>query len=441
MNRSDIFVSIASYRDPELIPTLKDMIASAAHPENLHIAVCWQDEGDFTPFIKAGFRAEGTVQLAENTRCFTYCAAQITIIYRHYFQSEGACWARHLCETLYRNEAYFLQIDSHCRFAKQWDNQMIAMLQSLIADSPQPVLSAYPPGYQPGEDEKRQQFVNRMIFREFTKEGIPMAGSKNFTASRPERGSYLAGGFIFSHGKFVTDVANDPQIFFAGEEIAMAVRAFTCGYDVYHPHQPLIWHYYQRAECPKVWQDHDNDARERGEVSHSWWQRDQRSKQRIATLLGLTDDNADTLAPYGPGKVRTLREFEYQTGLLFRLHATQPAVTDARKQAFFADKPVSESAWLASFSIRYDKHISLPLSELSVSETPYQFIQMGVYDKDNLLLYSQRLDPPSSEEDSALPSARIHVTFSTHNPCAPASIRFCGWHAESGWGSLTEQAW
>lgn len=161
-----------------------------------------------------------------------------------------------------------------------------------------------------------------------------MAGSKNFTASRPERGSYLAGGFIFSHGKFVTDVANDPQIFFAGEEIAMAVRAFTCGYDVYHPHQPLIWHYYKRAECPKVWQDHDNDARERGEVSHSWWQRDQRSKQRIATLLGLTDDNADTLAPYGPGKVRTLREFEYQTGLLFRLHATQAAVTDARKQAF-----------------------------------------------------------------------------------------------------------
>jgi len=34
-----IFVQIASYRDPELIPTIKDLIEKAHHPENLKICL------------------------------------------------------------------------------------------------------------------------------------------------------------------------------------------------------------------------------------------------------------------------------------------------------------------------------------------------------------------------------------------------------------------
>ena len=37
-----IFVQIASYRDPQLLPTLRDMINNADHPENLRIGICWQ---------------------------------------------------------------------------------------------------------------------------------------------------------------------------------------------------------------------------------------------------------------------------------------------------------------------------------------------------------------------------------------------------------------
>lgn len=47
------------------------------------------------------------------------------------------------------------------------------------------------------------------------------------------RCGYLAGGLFFSDGSFAREVPNDPNIFFIGEEIAMAARAFTHGYDIY----------------------------------------------------------------------------------------------------------------------------------------------------------------------------------------------------------------
>jgi hypothetical protein len=37
-----IFIQIASYRDPQLLPTLKDMLDKADHPENLRVGICWQ---------------------------------------------------------------------------------------------------------------------------------------------------------------------------------------------------------------------------------------------------------------------------------------------------------------------------------------------------------------------------------------------------------------
>lgn len=75
------------------------------------------------------------------------------------------------------------------------------------------------------------------------------------------RCGYLAGVY-FSDGSFAREVPNDPNIFFIGEEIAMAARAFTHGYDIYAPHKILLWHFYTRSEHSKVWSDHNNEAKE-----------------------------------------------------------------------------------------------------------------------------------------------------------------------------------
>ena len=436
----DIFVSIASYRDPQLIPTLNDMISNAAAPHCLHIAVCWQDEEDFSVFSEAGFTSANPASAGECRRFF-FKGASVTVIRRHYLASEGACWARHLSETCYREENYFLQVDSHSRFITGWDQQMIAMLEALTSLSELPILSAYPPGYQPGDDEpkSKQRSVSRMIFREFTREGIPMVGSQAFSAPGPVRGSYLAGGFIFAPGRFVRDVPNDPHIFFAGEEIAMSVRAFTRGYDVYHPHIPLLWHYYKREECAKIWQDHNDEARQQGSISQAWWERDRQSKHRICTLLGLDNDARDIAPPYGLGCRRTLRQFEYQTGLHLRLRAVQPEVAGDEKRAFFAVPPASDSEWLAMFTLWHEKKVTLSLPELPGSG--YEFLRLSVYDRDNRLLFTCRL-PPADGTPGKEPSATsLSIRFSTPPCCYPQTLRICGWQGETGWGEVTEEKW
>ena len=39
-----IFVQIVSYRDPELIPTVLNLVETAKYPENLRINVAWQHD-------------------------------------------------------------------------------------------------------------------------------------------------------------------------------------------------------------------------------------------------------------------------------------------------------------------------------------------------------------------------------------------------------------
>ena len=42
--------------------------------------------------------------------------------------SKGACWARAEAMKLWRGERWFLQVDSHCRFAPGWDETLIRMM-------------------------------------------------------------------------------------------------------------------------------------------------------------------------------------------------------------------------------------------------------------------------------------------------------------------------
>ncbi|MGD8107634.1 GlcNAc-transferase family protein [Pantoea sp. FN0302] len=447
-NPATIFISIASYRDPELLPTLRDMLRHAAHPENLHIAICWQDNEMPEFFEQAGFTPQGgRVVEGREVLMFRYNQARIDVISVHYYTSQGACWARSLAETLFENERYFLQIDSHCRFIPDWDNEMTAMLRQLQTTSPRPIISSYPPAYKPGDDEEasKKTYVSRLIFREYDTQGIPMFSSTPFQAEVPVRGSYLAGGFIFTLGDFVKTVPNDPQIFFAGEEIAMAVRAFTHGYDVYHPHKPLLWHYYQRKEHSKVWGDHNNQAKDQGKVEKAWWERDLVAKKRVRTLLGLEEkESVASLAPYTLGNQRTLRQFEYQAGICLQKSTVLPEVLDSEKINFFATPPADETEWLNRQFAYYKKSITLNASDYETDETRMSNLHLSVYNAQNILLYKRTLEPQELETlrtESADNLPTLLLEFKTASIDRPSVIRICPWSDTSGWGNVTEKAW
>ena len=114
-NLPTIFVQIASYRDPQLLPTLEDLLKNAKNPERLVFSIAWQhskeDEWDTLDQYKDDPRFK--------------------IIDINYKNSKGACWARNLLQQQYDDETYTLQIDSHHRFTKNWDFELIKELKNL----------------------------------------------------------------------------------------------------------------------------------------------------------------------------------------------------------------------------------------------------------------------------------------------------------------------
>ena len=41
-SKNAIFIQIASYRDPQLVPTIKDCLKNAKYPKNLVFSIAWQ---------------------------------------------------------------------------------------------------------------------------------------------------------------------------------------------------------------------------------------------------------------------------------------------------------------------------------------------------------------------------------------------------------------
>jgi hypothetical protein len=126
---------------------------------------------------------------------------------------------------------------------------------------------------------------------------------------QPLRARFLAAGFLFAAGRFVEEVPYDPELYFMGEESAMTVRAFTHGYDLFHPAETIIWHEYIRPNARKHWSDHSDATDE----LRPWSKLDEISRRKIQRLL-----SGEPVASFGLGEERTLGEYEVYAGLSFR---------------------------------------------------------------------------------------------------------------------------
>lgn len=329
-----IFVQMAAYRDPELVPTLVSLLDNATAPERLHICVAWQhcDEASIDQFDSL------------RTRC------RLTLLDIPYAESRGACWARHKIQQHYAGEAYTLQLDSHHRFAEGWDATCIAMLEGLRARGvAKPLLTAYLPSYDPSQDPAaRAPDPWRLAFDRFIPEGAiffrpeAMAGWQSMDAPEPAR--FYSAHFAFTIGEFALEVQHNPEFYFHGEEITITVRAFTHGYDLFHPHRHVAWHEYTRRGRAKHWDDH-----------REWGRLNEATHDRCRRLLGMDayrdrpdDVTAEQTGPYGLGQARSLEDYERFAGISFRRRAITQAVQDHRPPRHEDNAQLSREAFDAS---------------------------------------------------------------------------------------------
>ena len=358
-----IFVSIAAYRDPQLNATVADCLSKAHRSDRLRFGICWQHGEDDSPPPYAG---DPRLQIVD-------------IPWRN---SKGACWARAEAMKLWRGERWFLQVDSHCRFAPGWDETLIRMMGQTA--SPKPVLSTYATPFTPGPTEILTGAPLQMGFQGFTTDGIPhmkpMAIPHWESLHRPLRARFLSGGFLFSSGNFVREVPYDPELYFLGEEASMTVRAFTHGYDLFHPCETIVWHDYVRKDAVKHWDDHT----EANETEIQWGERDVRSKNKIRKLL-----LGEPVNEFGLGNVRTIEDFEAYAGLSFRLRKAHDYTVRSEEPP----NPKLEEGWaeeIYSWLVR----IKLNRSELPADcWRDSSFWYIGICDKARNEIYRRDLSP------------------------------------------------
>lgn len=292
-----IFVSIASYRDTECQWTVKDLFDKARHPERVFVGICWQ-------FIAA-----------EDADCFQVSARpeQCRVIEVDARESRGVCWARSRIQGLWQGEEYFFQIDAHSRFVEGWDEVFLDMLRG--CPSERAVLSAYPASYTP-PDRLGKDVVTIISAKDFDDRGLLAFGSRATPAAEapaaPTPTAFIGAGTLFAPSAIIQEVPYDPYIYFTGEEITLAARLWTHGWDIYAPNRVTVYHEYsERPNKRRHWHDHK-----------LWTELSDRAMKRVRHLLdkeACSDAEAlRDMERYGLGTRRGLAQYEAFAGIDFR---------------------------------------------------------------------------------------------------------------------------
>jgi hypothetical protein len=313
-----IFVSVASYRDPECASTVFDCLEKAYCPLRVFVGVCQQNYDVDLDTL------EGYTRLQEQSGSGNY-RDQIRVLSMSAGDAKGPMFARARIEQeLYHGEKYYLIIDSHTLFSENWDQKLITSLHLCPHDKC--VLTMYPGNYS-GRKETSDLPATYLRFKQFHPDtGLPeMEGPQCVhKSSRPLPSLFWGGCCSFARGDLmIRDVPYDPHCdyVFQGEEISMAARLFTNGYDLYSPQEMVLFHKWARQR-PTFWEQFTGTS-----VEHQKRQeREQRGYKRLRFLFGLeAQDQTDpiVLGEYGLGRMRSLRDYQDYCGLDFLLQQVQ----------------------------------------------------------------------------------------------------------------------
>jgi hypothetical protein len=357
-----IFVQIASYRDPELLPTIRDCISKAKHPENLTFGICWQRD-----------ESESMEEFANDPR--------FKILDYHWSKSKGLCWARSEIQKLWEGEEYTLQLDSHHRFLQDWDTELIEMMK--LTGSEKPIITSYAGMYRPSDNQLLNVEPYKMVASNFTPGGTilfrPHTIENWQNLDKPIPARFVSGHFFFTIGKHCEEYKYDPNIYFAGDEISLSIRSFTLGYDLFHPHKTVVWHEYTREGRTKHWTDFNTENLSTGVVEKPWWEMDNDSKRRLRHMLQEEDNNID-LGVYGLGEVRTHHDYELYAGINFKERMLHPSTIKGK------NPPINdETEWYLKQKEVYDLELEIPYTE------NFKFIYIGVEDENGDVIYRHDL--------------------------------------------------
>lgn len=341
-----IFVQMTSYKNFDVVPTIKDCIEKCSNKDNLYFGLCLQQNEPAPNELNHPRIKISVVPLGD---------------------SKGPSWARSQAQNFYEGQDYVLQIDAGSRFLPNWDVELIAAISS--AGSQKPIITNFPNKFNPANGELENTSVAYKVQVYSFMSNVPLSWPspmKNVTSI--SRGCYLNESFFFARGEHCRDCPYDPSLYASESEAAMTVRSFTSGYDLFCHFRPVVWRDY--SPRPANWQD-----------DPSWWLKDRSSKNRFAELL------AGRLQEFGLGRERSLRDFELYSGIdLLNKRIQRTTVTGMDPPC----KYENEAQWTGEYMKDYNITASWDVNEIEKCED-YDYWYFSVEDEAEQTLHRQDL--------------------------------------------------
>lgn len=292
-----IFISIASYRDPDLINTVQDCWNKAKFKDKLYFSIVSQAEDSEHPdlsFIPSD---------------------QIRYVKKHWKESKGACWAREIASRDVKTD-YFLQIDSHSRFVENWDETALytyTVCQSFWGN--RIVMSNYPYPFEidwiSGEAKLSAWTKESHGYEEFKLRAEWDEPSRMVVARwepcEPKEGGheifFVSANSLFCDAAYIREVPYDSDLYFTGEEPSLAIRFYTRGIKIINTPSNYMYTNYNRdnGKRPLHWGDHPEEY---GKLNQS-------SYKRLSLIM--TGDTS--LGIYGIGSEELFKEYQERSGV------------------------------------------------------------------------------------------------------------------------------
>jgi hypothetical protein len=232
-NKEKIFVSIASFCDTDVINTIKSLIEKSFDSERICIGLHLQDDEDFYKKI------------------LSYNFKNLRIKFTPKELTKGVHWARNkIKEELYNNEDYFLQIDSHSRVKKNWDNILINQYKSFGLQKI--VLSTYPNHFDLPDDEKKYLSVSNnaplkvigFCNDDANDNRLKVANIDSLKDYEMVNAYWIAAGFFFTNRQWIKEITYSDLITCKGEEDIMTLLSYLKGWNLRVTSEATVWHNY-----------------------------------------------------------------------------------------------------------------------------------------------------------------------------------------------------
>lgn len=237
-----------------------------------------------------------------------------------------------------RSHDFYLQIDAHMIFEKNWDRDIINAYSNISNKYNKPIISTYVPFWYKDENNNIKlslddsyvvdpynfnglDNLNNLSLKidEYSKNlfrrHIPIEGtSVDWSNDKQYQEHFLTSGhFLFSDFNFIADIMQDPLITWGGEEPIVGLRAWTRGYNIFTIKKAIVWHKNKLGNLvdKNDWRNRNNskDLKAYDDLQNNI----RMSYRRIKDIfLG------DYVGYWGATSIDKLKEYEYNLNVNFK---------------------------------------------------------------------------------------------------------------------------